>query len=129
MKRYYTDPLAAAFMSREFGVELNKYVTTPASAKGIGYTSFKKAPYKSAVRDELYSKTRKYYIHPDSYHIFEPQAGDVGFDRGCTAACHVRIINERRWCFDSDPQGWPMCDGFKIIQRDNKPFFWPKEEL
>lgn len=82
MKYYYTDPLAAAYMAREFGVA---YVIK----------DFKWLDNACTCYNMRRENADKYYIHPDDYHIFEPQSGD-------------------------------MMAVDKVIQRNNKPFFWPE---
>lgn len=137
-KLYYDDPLAAAYMAREFGVEFlqDELVdeVSCASPKLFTSASHFDDKFHFHINDK---KGRKYYIHPDSYHIFEPQGNDVGFDT-CdneTYLCNVGI--EMNWpgyenavltCNDGG-DFWKIHDNFKIIQRNNKPFFMPKEEV
>lgn len=113
-KLYYDDPLAATWMAREFGVEYTRdhkhtHLLNPpkiyadASFLGKIYLTVKGACGEKAT------------IHPDSLHIFEPQEGDamlrpsgepfISTGRRVIAAIHGNVI----------------------IQRNGKPFFWPKE--
>lgn len=127
-KLYYTDPLAAAYMAREFGVEIT-------SVHGEFKFTFKemicecKQVYCKNLTlshfAHLPSDTERYYIHPDSYHIFEPMVGDlVSINGGETASLvthpemvGVILANKDRF-----------VSTVKIIQRAGKPFFNPREE-
>lgn len=112
-KLYYADPLAADYMAREFGVDYN-------TTRGILGDDNN---YNTVI-----SYHAKYYVRPDSYHIFEPKEDD--------------LVDCTRWrnCPEQARQGWAELDEddvlrdiedlqiHKIIQRDNKPFFWPNSE-
>jgi len=126
VKLYYTDPLAAAYMAKEFGVKF----------------SAKLWEHREIVEDlfDAYDFIRRYeaqlsseqpngpliYIHPDSYHIFEPQDGDWG------------RTSSGYWCYyEKDNESWWMAghgltrvedDLVKIIQRNHKPFFMPESD-
>lgn len=63
MKPYFTDALAAAWMAKYFGV------------KFLGNNPLVGNDW--AKNKVLYYEAEKYYIHPDSLPIFEPQEGDV----------------------------------------------------
>jgi len=127
VKLYYTDPLAAAYMAREFGVKFaNNNSDSPARMDII--TTFSSMDnHVSTIVDccgievDL-SDNEEIYIHPDSLHIFEPMDGDIGLDTH-------RIANHFE---DGDwtqlgYRGLPNHP-VKIIRRNNKPFHWPEEE-
>ncbi len=105
MKKYYNDPLAAAYMAMEFGV---KYVDDNP-----------KAGTETWLGKFLYAD--KYHIHPDSYHIFEPQVGDVIIDALGQTLKQGNM--SKTDCFMLVKDG--VC---RIIQRNDKPFFWPESE-
>ena len=88
-KLYYDDPLAAAYMAREFGVEF----------EGDNYQSLTESCYMANSKP----KEMPFIVRPNSLHVFEPMEGDLFFN--CSK-------EKKR----------------KIIQRNNKPFFWPKSE-
>lgn len=61
---YYTDPLAAAWMAREFGMRFDSSTTT-----------FLPVWSAKALVGSIEGKY-KGYIHPDSEHLLEPMAGE-----------------------------------------------------
>ena len=86
----------------------------------------------------------KLYIHPDSYHIFDPQVGDLVVKAG-----NIRLLDKIGTIghITKDKQVYLEADyhddggahegslvhitassKVKIIQRNNKPFFWPMED-
>lgn len=122
-KLYYTDPLAAAYMAREFGVKLqgilnekivNIHQTNPDDAEFWTEGSEEVEPDGSESVNSYLGK--QFYIHPDSYHIFEPQVGDLlqnedgAFMQFLGASGGLKILYA------------------KVIQRNNKPFFTPELE-
>lgn len=115
-KLYYTDPLAAAYMAREFGVKLQAHYNVTQNL-GDALT------YDEIV---LMLDFERFYIHPDSYHIFEPRAGDVMITE-IPGTSSVEVVS-------SDIRAREFIDhlvekrGAKIIQRQGKPFFWPERE-
>lgn len=110
-KMYYTDPLKAAWMAREFGVKLQDV-----HGKTI-------SELDSIQRYCNYGFTL--YIHPDSYSIFEPVEGDK---------------DEDGWIFDwdTDDNGrvawWSRGTEYvlptykQIARRNNTAFFMPEVE-
>lgn len=130
MKLYYTDPLKAAYMAREFGIELLDY-------RCISYPEI--LTWENVIEEMINSYTggvdlkyipEKYYIHPDSYGIFDVKFGDLtdakwevssGGEEGATR--YIQTIKEGRTTFE--PQ---KPSPVEIIQRDGKAFFEPERE-
>ena len=117
-KLYYTDPLQAAYMAKEFGVDfIIKWWGEEIIAK---HSDAIKQPKQFVANMIMKHKAGKFCIHPDSYHIFEPQVGDlVLFGK----------YNNHYGIFK--PVAPEYADNFKlipIIQRNNKPFFNPEKE-
>ena len=128
VKLYYDCPIEAAYMAKNFGV---KFVLN----KDNNPNNFN--DYQNAVQratNELLSKSHNlpieksylyFYIHPDSLYIFEPIEGDliVLLNNGVGAIeffgknTNIKYIKEL------------MLRGGKIIQRNNKPFITPKNEV
>ena len=124
-KLYYKDPLAAAYMAREFGVK-------------IQFATWWTDDFDDIISEynegEIFPS--KLYIHPDSYHIFEPHVGDVasyyfGKQRDIY---HGVLIKKDDKVFATTFHGhqkeigtfWEVSREIeKIIQRNNKPFFIP----
>lgn len=121
---YYIDPLKAAWMAREFGVEFFWELSRMDGLKLID----------------------RYVVHPDSLHIFEPMEGDVvfmtalggGFGVGLYNVCldgediydnHICISNIKSK--DSVMESGDMWGSLflgEIVQRNNKAFFMPETE-
>ena len=99
-KYYFTCPIKAAYMNHEFGVIT--YIEL--SIKGEIYDRYFIKDWNHREL-ELDAKDKyhhnKYYVAPESEHIFEPKEGDIG------------IYQQR----------------VNVIYRDSKHFFMPKVEL
>ncbi len=124
MRYYYTDPLAAAYMTREFGV---KFENMEGSIKidaefydtgEISYTEYGLDPYGYL------------YIDSDCYELVKPQVGDLIKSRDAKFAWKVEDIT------DNDIYGMvglvtfhgKKNQEFEIIQRNDKAFFMPEAE-
>jgi hypothetical protein len=131
-KLYYTDPLQAAYMSREFGVK------------------WKERDGRILADDNNYNTVifhhGRYSVHPDSYHVFEPQVGDIIKHNemgNLNTGTIEQIKRETNEDYD-EKEEWERVDIFmswdvkndytldveieQIIQRDGKPFFNPEVE-
>lgn len=97
MKYFYTDPLEAAYMAKHFGVKFHDYDW-----------SFDLIECLEGITHD-----RNYVIHPDIYHILEPQVGDLLLWSG---HYHVAYTEDEAKKFKYG----------KIIQRNGKAFFWPE---
>lgn len=130
-KFYYDDPLAAAYMAREFGVEFDGDI-----AEDIKHADFVTKTLNHMHGSEFCTIQPIMYIHPDSLAVFEPREGDL-----------VVIGENSLWVVDNDDfwrkykdhdcikYNFTVVDramdfyydkSCKIIYRDNKPFFMPK---
>lgn len=116
MKYYYKDPLAAAYMAREFGIKL--YWLNKKGAKREPQSHKTVLGYAYEANLEL---PDRFYIHPDSHHIFEPIVCDVGVDDNGTPVEYAAGA----WVGDGSPVG---VEPVRIIQRNGRPFFWPEVE-
>ena len=124
MKKYYDDPLIAAYMAREFGVLVSPKMNTGEINWSCKYPS--RGVYTHEW-EALPPDWDRYYIHPDSWHIFEPQVGDFITQDG-DDFCH-KIVS-----FGANKQ--PVCSHTSVLydpywsditQRNGKHFFMPKE--
>jgi len=135
---HYDCPLRAAYMAKEFGVNLGiDEVRDPETNNLVDYTL-------EIIDSDLHWKDcTKFTIHPDSLHIFEPRVGDL-----CKINVNDDIASEvsHDFCLWRDSEGggcysFPLKihnkDGkleFRdfvyrdliIVQRNNKPFFMPE---
>lgn len=103
---YYTDPIIAVYMFENFDIhyvdEFNIDFVWGKNSSG----NFSTAP-------------ERIYIADNFLHIFEPQVGDLYWvdDEGVG----FRLFKELILVWDTRPKG-------KIIQRNDKAFFWPEVE-
>lgn len=100
-KRYfYTDPLAAAWMAKHFGMVFREN-----PPQDDGWVS-----PPNDVRE-------RYIICPDSLHLLEPQDKDI----------YINTARSPEIWHSATGLSWHKR--YKIIQRDGKPFFWPESEV
>ena len=119
-KLYYNDPLIACYMAREFGV---KYSEKPDGTNELYWCSYMEDDYFDDDEENRYDKA---YIHPDSYHIFEPQVGDWGNEGDYP--CSVCGIEDDGTISVMIGDEHAFAENFRIMVRNNRPFFWPESE-
>ena len=118
MKLYYTDPLASAYMAREFGVEFLKDGLCDEETQCYWKIHVNTKFYNNAVQLMLLDKHKiRFIIHPDSLHIFEPMNGDLV----------VNYTVDENLYYEWDSRSI-FEDGEEIIQRNGKAFFMPESE-
>lgn len=135
-KLYYTDPLAAAYMAREFGVVYKTVIYSDGVIDGHGDNSANgvciDAVFTSEGETFAHDMVVKANIHPDSYSIFEPQKGDCFswfgwrlriWDKYRNTRTHSTIKRANHLLNVKANPG-----NFKIIERNKKLFFWPESE-
>jgi hypothetical protein len=138
-KRYYIDdPLQALMGMRDFGMVIEKKLRRPNGEEFFSIEDF------ISVRKDIFLTTPvkegKWYIHPDSLHLLEPQVDDwasvfsgkvsQGFytdriesivqpnDEGYPYVGDGRIVVT----LESTSPNWKYIDDIKIIRRRNKHF-------
>lgn len=142
MKYYYTDPLAAAWMEKHHGVryidndmplsgkEDSALSTSPMIHK-INFDDYVKrgtdglVPIHKAICLECdeadeYSAAKKYYLHPNTLHLLQPQVGDV-------------LLSDWPEHGKENPEPFYFFEGRGVydchtIQRKGIPFMWPEAE-
>jgi hypothetical protein len=104
MRYFYTWPLAAAWMAKHFGMEFetNLYISDWCAA--------------IVTQMEFGSVQEKYYIHPDSLHLLEPQKNDIICIRDGDS------ISYGKWHSGNNTKD------VRIIERNGSVFMWPKSE-
>ena len=107
-KLFHDDARIASLMGEWHGVEYS-------NCKIDFQTECFRSPSEGLIKGKRIDEPDRFIIHPDSDHLFEPQAGDVLQDR--KGECFTYIGHEHL-----------DLRYFKIIQRNNKPFFWPEEK-
>jgi hypothetical protein len=123
-RHFYTDPLAAAWMAKHFGMEFENTSEWDGEFD-LGF--FEVSPYGDEISSGIDVGIKdKYFIHPDSLHLLDPKAGDLvdGIRIGT-----VFEVNGNELSVDVHGGDWEMdADRVTILQRDGKPFFWPEVE-
>jgi len=118
-KLYYTDPLKAAYMAREFGVKLlfiehygdDKW-ETEITWEGI---------IKTAARYGIGTyELSRLYVHPDSLDIFKPKEGDL-------VTIRKDDFGATPFVFRGDLSDWDTFERH-VLFRDKKHFFMPEDE-
>ena len=120
-KLYYTDPRHASIMMSAFGAKI--YWQHDVDRKQVPQEL-------SNLAHDIYHGSvwqGKYYIHPDSYHIFEPQVEDVIICDHRGEPAWIADI-KKDWCSFDTGGGCNFTGVRKIIQRNDKPFFMPESE-
>ena len=129
MKKFYTDPLQAAYMAKEFGVEFYGRDLED----GCEYNHTIDWLLRNATLGKEKWNSTDIMVHEDSLPIFKPMIGDLIFDE-VVSRCNYEqyfILQENTKC----GFGEPITDSFKemgcfaILQRDGKQFFTPQEEV
>jgi hypothetical protein len=102
-RAYYIDPLAAAWMAKHFGMifvhHYAGWLPTPFLNDGRPGGAYLPEWFNRGLRDypdhgkDTRGNQIKFYIHPDSMHLLEPQEGDVGID----AAQGSFHYNQKAW--------------------------------
>lgn len=117
---YYTDPLAAAWMAKHFGMKFTNDVATDSRcAENMG-------KLLSMAMDEEVTIHARFIIHPDSQHLLEPQQWDVLQAADSTAVSYYDGFYRK-------DEGFVFHDesahkSVKIIQRNGLSFMWPESE-
>ena len=122
---YYDDSLVSAYMLRTFEVKILRDPKCVIAIKRFG-EFYNVASLASHSHNQPYTPD-KYYISKDSYHVFQPQIGDlIEHDErfGIYDSCGQLSAKEMddTVCYNI------RTDDYKIIQRNNKQFFMPKED-
>ena len=116
MKYYYKDPLAAAWMSKHFGVLFIVSAYHPDNTKLIRH-------FSEIIEHHL--KDEKIYVHQDSHLTFAPKDRDEGID----ASGWQVLFFDRRWLKAGNGQEiLPAKGAVCIDKRDGKHFMWPEIE-
>jgi hypothetical protein len=127
---YYTDPIKALYMMKEFGVTF--------IVGDQGYYKYEQClPYTL----EHLSKRKKFYIAKKSEHIFKAKHGDDGkllnvpLPLKCCKkigitywACWEFLFKRTKFNYRLKPFATVNEESVKIIYRDNKQFFFPEVE-
>ena len=124
---YFTCPIKAAYMNHEFGVIT--YIELSNKSRIYDKYFIKDWNHREL---ELDAKDKyhcnKYYVAPESEHIFEPKKGDLGIERNLHTL-EPCFFGGTYWFYDNDYlEIKPHPQKVDIIYRNGKNFFNPKEE-
>ena len=113
-KLFYTDPLKAAFMAREYAVKFKD---------GDSFQSAIEVANNASLHPNI-----GFYIHPDSLSIFEPKEYDI-----VTAEFEDKVAIGEMANYGQIFHIYGILmsseyDSASIIQRDGKVFFMPERE-
>lgn len=116
-KYFYTDPLAAAWMQKHFGMRFE-------------FGELHNPEF--AIRHRIYrDEPMTVYLHSDSLPLLEPRGRDLLFKEA-----EYQALDDIRFAENpNDPDGFHknlnarfIERGYRIVLRDGKPFFWPESE-
>lgn len=137
MKYYYTDPLAAAWMSKHFGMmfewdePLARNAPQPQPRQIQTAANYIPLIWDIIEVDKMNSTPERYYAHVDSLSLFELQKGDIVVMTP-SSLNHANIKHLDHVSFDHG-EPYPhmvkmMQLGGRIIQRAGIAFMWPEVE-
>jgi hypothetical protein len=135
MKRYfYTDPLAAAWMAKHFGMRFDVDMEDVLFAVYQFHRQQAQHLDISSVLPNISVTVtgRKIVAHPDSLHLLEPRVGDLcrfkhqRYGR-ITGDTHERVIGNMTYKVVEVEEYYEEASEFEaIIQRGGLSFFWPE---
>lgn len=111
MRKYYTDPLKAAWMAREFGVRLGYYQNNGT------FVEYEKPITGMDCAWRIIGSG--FYLHPENFIIFEPKEGDIAW---------WKISYDGRCLAKATPLLMKQGSLHSFIERDGKAFFAPEVE-
>lgn len=136
MRYFYTDPLAAAWQSKHFGVNLYQEAHVPMVnyKNGEKSISLHQFPLQTWETINIKEDGIRLYISPDSLRLLEPRQGDIVEHDGIEYGIVLDVIDgEAGIQYSENENGETLCgtaniEDLIIIQRQGKPFFWPGVE-
>jgi hypothetical protein len=114
---FYTDPLAAAWMARHFGMKFEPQLNS--GLRKVNHGGYVTEAWEI---ENSYGLAKRQYIHPDSLPLLEPQVGDLGLFRLYRDPTPSEVVP----IFITVPVIKPDVIG--IIQRNGVLFHWPESE-
>jgi len=144
-KLYYTDPLKAIWMQREFGVSYTHMYHKGKLRYHVGYNDpsedeqFTANDWFDWIGEQHMDFGNTSDVHPDSMYIFEPMAGDMlHFKHTGVSILYASfigytgsILNDNVYLSMDLHDSVEMIrseDVIAVIQRDGKAFFMPEVE-
>lgn len=129
-KRYfYTDPLAAAWMAKHFGIAFETPDGRSLTCKdGKLFFPMPHPGIEGAIIWVI--SEDEHYIHPDSLHLLEPKVGDLVQFIAYDDTTQPHLQGYRTW-WKPYLGDWAIprdASDTRIIQRDGKAYHWPEVE-
>jgi hypothetical protein len=128
-RRFYKDPLEAAWMANRFGMRFQKLGYGECPWPYGMFHDFHLRLMTEQADDGIYHRDGlpRFYIHPDSLHLLSPQEGDEGVD-----GYGLQVVFEG----DSWTRRHPVAasadreaEGQVVIDKRNGiAFMWPESE-
>ena len=121
---FYTDPLAAAWMAKRFGMRFAEW-----EGRSVRHasSSLPLRDHEAIVVWALGQEKPRFEVHTDSLHLLEPDLEDILYhENACWRV--TQCEGDGLWVSRPEAIRALMKDGAKIIQRDGKPFFWPESK-
>ncbi len=129
-KLYFTDPIKALYMMKEFGIKF--YADTESGL--INFADFEVCEGAISI-EELFKTIKTYpkklYIAKESEHIFEPKEGDIGAYFKNNKILFANLLKEGTvsvWIEAIDRRVDWVSDQVVITMRDGKHFFNAENE-
>ena len=128
MKYFYTDPLAAAWMAKHFGMKFEIEYDTLYFGEGdhkgkrINVNPLMTLKFN---KDAFDSKTLEWVISTDSLHLLEPQVGDLWIATAPDTESEFWYLSHKMMQAEILRE---MPSNFVCIQRNGIPFMWPAGE-
>lgn len=121
---FFTDPIKAAYMAREFNVEFEaKFGCSESGCSEFSKLTAKDFQINKNILSLYYRDVGNlltpFYVTKKSESIFEPKDGDEGRCRCRLGAIYLRFNNLGEWV----GQGSYHKKDVKIIMRDDKHYF------
>lgn len=129
---YYTDPLAAAYMKREYGVDIQmRSHVAPYGRKDYALRSVPLWVILKYTDKDFTIGTEKYVVAQESADIFTPQDNDAGRVRLPTDGIMDGIFGNAGQFLDAVDGDWYFSDEYDLVAiyaRNGKPFIMPQKE-
>ena len=127
---YFTCPIQALYMMREFDVKFLHWIYP-----SIHKTEMELLPVGIYYLENIipyfnykYAFEHRFIVAPESEHIFEPKEGDLGIERNLHTL-EPCFFGGTYWFYDNDYlEIKPHPQKVDIIYRNGKHFFNPKQE-
>ena len=127
-KYYYTCPIQALYMNKEFGVNFSEAHGANHADKFFQINETQLCDFATKAIED-FRGIEQIYVAPESEHIFEPKEGDLGQMKAVGARFIVKYNeSSKEWKEWHCGGYYSDKNGSDIIMRDGKQFFNPKEE-